>query len=124
MTPNLISLEEIRTLYANFDAPIAAFDCGEKCAPYNEGGKPFCCDICHAVPTGYKSEWEYLRKSTDLWREWTAEVCTDTLEEAEEERKRLEEETPARMKLMECLGPDQCQRDFRALTCRQFPFFP
>jgi hypothetical protein len=28
------------------------------------------------------------------------------------------------MVLMECLGPKQCQRNFRALTCRQFPFFP
>ncbi len=124
MTPNLISPDEIWTLYANFDAPIAAFDCGEKCAPYNEGGKPFCCDICHAVPTGYKSEWDYLIKNTDLWREWTAEACTDSPEEAEEEKKRLEEETPAKMKLIECLGPDLCQRDYRALTCRQFPFFP
>ncbi len=23
-----------------------------------------------------------------------------------------------------CLGPDRCLRDFRALSCRAFPFFP
>jgi hypothetical protein len=28
------------------------------------------------------------------------------------------------MLLLACLGPSQCQRDFRALSCRQFPFFP
>lgn len=28
------------------------------------------------------------------------------------------------MILLACLGPDRCQRDFRALSCRQFPFFP
>jgi hypothetical protein len=28
------------------------------------------------------------------------------------------------MILLACLGPSQCQRDFRALSCRQFPFFP
>jgi len=28
------------------------------------------------------------------------------------------------MVLLACLGPSQCKRDFRALSCRQFPFFP
>jgi len=28
------------------------------------------------------------------------------------------------MILLECLGPDDCQREFRTLICRQFPFFP
>jgi hypothetical protein len=28
------------------------------------------------------------------------------------------------MVLLACLGPDQCQREYRALSCRQFPFFP
>jgi hypothetical protein len=28
------------------------------------------------------------------------------------------------MVLLACLGPDRCQRNFRALSCRQFPFFP
>jgi hypothetical protein len=124
MTQEAISPDEIGFFYANFDAPIAAFDCGEKCAPYNEGGKPFCCDICHAVPTAYTFEWDYLIDNTDLWDEWKAEQCTDSPEEAEAEVERLRKETPSTMVLMECLGPDQCQRDYRALTCRQFPFFP
>jgi len=124
VTQEAIRPDEIRKFYANFAAPIAHFDCGEKCASHNESGKPFCCDICHAVPTGYTCEWEYLISNTDLWYEWKAEQCTDTQEEAEAEVKRLRKETPDTMVLMECLGPEQCQRDYRALTCRQFPFFP
>lgn len=124
MLQDLIRPDEIKKFYANFDAPIAHFDCGEKCAPHNEGGKPFCCDICHAVPTAYQNEWDYLIYSTDLWHEWDAEECTDNPGEAEAEVVRLRKDTPDNMVLMECLGPDQCQRDFRALTCRQFPFFP
>jgi hypothetical protein len=124
VTQEAIHPGEIKKFYANFDAPIAYFDCGEKCTPHNEDGKPFCCDICHAVPTAYTCEWEYLNKNTDLWHEWKAEQCTDTPEEAEAEVERLSKETPDTMVLMACLGPDQCQRAFRALTCRQFPFFP
>jgi hypothetical protein len=115
---------DIRNLYNRFDTPVVPFDCGEKCKPHNPSGKPFCCDICHAVPTGYLSEWVYLQGNTDLWHEWKAEQCTDTPEEAAEELTRLSAETPDSMVLMECLGPAHCQRDYRALTCRQFPFFP
>ena len=115
---------EIARLYADFDAPVAGLDCGKKCASHNPSGKPFCCDICHAVPTLYQSEWRYVTANTNLWHEWKAEQCTDTPEEAAAEVKRLQDETPDTMVLAECLGPDYCQRDFRGLTCRQFPFFP
>ncbi len=37
---------------------------------------------------------------------------------------RIKADTPGNMVLLACLGPAQCQRDFRALSCRQFPFFP
>ncbi len=124
MSKNEFTPAEIRQLYAEFNAPVAEFDCGKKCAPHNESGKPFCCDICHAVPTLYQSEWQYVTANTDLWFEWKAESCTDTPEEAAAEVKRLADETPETMKLVECLGPSLCQRNFRGLTCRQFPFFP
>lgn len=124
MSTQSIKPEEIGVFYSQFNAPVAEIDCGQRCAPHNEGGKPFCCDICHAVPTGYLSEWVYLQRNTNLWHEWKAEQCTDTPEEAAEEVERLSKETPDTMVLMECLGPAHCQRDYRALTCRQFPFFP
>jgi hypothetical protein len=112
---------DIRSIYDGFNSPIAEFDCGKKCAPHNPSGKPFCCDICHAVPAAYESEWNYLERSTDLWHEWRRDECEDM---TSTDIVRLKADTPKNMVLLACLGPSQCQRDFRALSCRQFPFFP
>ncbi len=112
---------QIRELYDRFNSPIAEFDCGKKCAPHNPSGKPFCCDICHAVPAAYKSEWKYLEQNTQLWHKWRGDECDTATSEA---RARLKADTPTNMVLLACLGPSQCERDFRALSCRQFPFFP
>ena len=112
---------DIRRLYDGFDSSIATLDCGRKCAPHNPGGKPFCCDICHAVPAAYQSEWNYLRRNTGLWHTWRGDECESTISE---ERAHLESDTPKNMILLACLGPSQCEREFRALSCRQFPFFP
>jgi hypothetical protein len=112
---------DILSLYHGFNSPIAELDCGRKCAPHNPSGKPFCCDICHAVPAAYKSEWNTLEHSTDLWHKWRGDECEDT---TSKEVVRIKADTPKNMVLLACLGPSQCQRDFRALSCRQFPFFP
>ncbi len=108
--------EIIENIYARFDAPITKFDCGSKCSPYNERGVPFCCDTLHAVPNAYQAEWQYLQDNTDLWHLW--------LDDDQEETARLLTETPDGMLLIECLGHQQCQRSYRSLTCRAFPFFP
>jgi len=109
---------DVSALYSGFDAPVVALDCGQKCAPYNPSGKPFCCDICHAVPAVYEQEWEFLQPRTDLWHVWRGDECGD--------RTALEvaETPPDEMIFLACLGPNQCQRPFRSLSCRQFPFFP
>lgn len=111
---------DIRALYEGFNSPIAELDCGKMCAPHNPSGKPFCCDICQAVPAAYKSEWKYLESSTNLWRTWRGDECGETTSNASE----LKADTPENMILLACLGPARCQREFRALSCRQFPFFP
>ncbi|MBN1665720.1 MAG: hypothetical protein JW862_01480 [Anaerolineales bacterium] len=107
-------------LYAAFDLPIAGWqadlDCGQKCAPYNEYGVPFCCDTRHAVPTAYLEEWEYLHTHSDLWHLWQGAEARETA--------RLRAETPERQVLIACQGHQHCQRDFRSVTCRAFPFFP
>ena len=103
-------------LYARFQAPIAAMDCAERCAPHNEWGAPFCCDTRHSVPTAYLDEWMYLRVNTDMWQVWMADEPSETA--------RLREQTPEGQVLIECQGHEFCQRGFRALTCRAFPFFP
>jgi len=115
-TPRL----DIRRLYDRFNAPIAALDCGAKCAPHNPSGKPFCCDICQAVPAAYHQEWSFLRENTGLWHAYRGDECPGDPTSPEE----LTAETPKHMRLLACLGPDRCQREYRALSCRQFPFYP
>jgi hypothetical protein len=113
--------DDIRRIYDGFDSPIASLDCGRMCAPHNPSGKPFCCDICHAVPAVYKSEWKYLKDNTGLWHKWRGDECETT---TTEDRVHLKAETPNEMVLLACLGPSRCEREFRAISCRQFPFFP
>jgi hypothetical protein len=110
----------IRAWYDQFDSPVVPIDCGLKCSPHNASGKPFCCDICHAVPSAYHQEWFYLQASTDLWHLWRGDECTQNPEDPT----KLAEDTPETMQLVACLGPAYCQRRFRSLSCRQFPFFP
>src|SRR5512146_706447 len=112
-----LSAEDIRRIYDGFDSAIATLDCGKRCAPHNPSGKPFCCDICHAVPAAYRSEWAYLEPNTDLWHRWRGDECGKG--SASATRKRLESQTPGSMLLLACLGPDRCQRQYRALSCRQ-----
>lgn len=106
----------VEDLYRHFDAPISALDCGRECAPYNENGVPFCCDIQHSIPAAYTAEWEYLRLHTDLWQRWQPE----TLELGDA----LRQQTPDDMLLLECRGHVRCQRPYRTIACRAFPFFP
>lgn len=107
-------------LYAAFNAPVIDIDCGLKCAPHNPAGIPFCCDICHAVPIAYRSEWMYLKANSSLWHLWRGDEC-----DCEETAKRqLIEQTPPHLCLLACKGPAECEREYRAVSCRQFPFFP
>lgn len=118
---NLSSIPlDVKALYERFDSSVTAFDCGEKCRIHNANGKPFCCDICHAVPVAYPQEWEYLRPRTDLWHEWTGDECPTDPTDPEI----LHEQTPDHLLLMACKGPAFCLREYRASSCRQFPFFP
>lgn len=108
--------EAYTDLYTSFHSPISVLNCGEKCAPYNENRVPFCCDTRHAVPTAYQKEWDYLKAQTNLWHLWSPSDSKEV--------RRMRSETPAGQILIECLGHTQCQRDFRSITCRAFPFFP
>ena len=109
-----------RDLYDAFDSPVTPVDCGLMCAPHNPRGIPFCCDICCAVPVAYKPEWQYLRGSTSLWHRWRGDECA----EEKVDRDVLTGQTPSHLCLLACRGPESCERPFRAVSCRQFPFFP
>ncbi len=108
--------KDFPSFYQDFNQPVAEFDCGQRCAPYNQRGVPFCCDTHHAVPTAYQPEWDYLKANTDLWHVWMADKAEETI--------RLQAQTPPGLVLIECQGHTRCQRAFRSMTCRAFPFFP
>ena len=117
---NSLTENDIQRLYNQFDSPVVGLDCGKMCAPYNRHNKPFCCDICEAVPAVYYEEWKYLQPETNLWHPWRGDECTENPEDPAP----LQAETPENMLLLACLGPQSCQREYRAMSCRQFPFFP
>jgi len=107
---------DFASIHTLFQSPIAALDCGERCSVHNERGVPFCCDLQHAIPTAYQSEWEYLQVHTDLWRRWDGGSARET--------ERIRQQTPDGQVLIACKGHLLCQRGFRSVTCRAFPFFP
>lgn len=108
--------DDFARIYASFDTPITAFDCGKKCGPYNQYGVPFCCDTNHMIPTSFHVEWSYLQYNTNLWHKWVDCEPGNT--------GHLESATPEDQILVKCLGHKFCQRGFRTITCRSFPFFP
>ena len=122
-TPADLNAEEIRGFYANFNVPVTDLDCGQMCAPHNPSGKPFCCDICHAVPAAYTSEWGTLKGVTELWHPYRGDECASE-PGPEPATPVTDSDMPPGMIPLACLGPDRCERENRLLSCRQFPFFP
>ena len=104
-----------RELYSGFEVSLCKVDCGLKCGPYNDYGVPICCDIHQVIPSAFDLEWRYLKENTDLWQPWSS---TDQYNEE------LEEEILDGQVLLQCKGHQECQREFRTLTCRAFPFYP
>lgn len=107
---------DFRSFYRRFHSPVVSLDCGQKCAPYNERGVPFCCDITHAIPSAYQAEWEFLQANTNLWHLWQGPTASET--------ERIRSIAPEGQVLIACLGHSQCQRQYRSIVCRAFPFFP
>lgn len=108
--------EIFRDLYRGFDMPLCEIDCGSKCGPYNDYGVPVCCDIHQVIPSAFELEWRYLRENTDLWKPWSSSTDLDDQE--------LEEGILDGQVLLQCKGYRDCEREFRSLTCRAFPFYP
>ena len=105
-----------KELYQEFSLPLSETDCGEKCGPYNDYGVPVCCDIELVVPSAYDLEWEYLQTETDLWHLWQGSASI--------EREELIRDVQSGQQLIQCLGHQSCQRSYRSITCRAFPFYP
>ena len=56
-----------------------------------------------------------MKEKTDLWQPWSSSNPIDA---------DLENDVQDGQVLLKCLGYQHCQRPFRTLTCRAFPFFP
>lgn len=97
-------------VYKSFHISSCEEDCGKQCAPFNKSGLPFCCDHTQAIPAAYRQEWDYLAVHSSQWQ------LSETQQTAED--------LPDHMLLLSCQGPQKCHRPTRALSCRQFPFFP
>ncbi|NQS91801.1 MAG: hypothetical protein HQ574_05270 [Chloroflexi bacterium] len=104
-----------RSLYQGFSLPLTRIDCGKKCGPFNDYGVPVCCDIQLLVPAAYDLEWRYLQDETDLWQLWV---------DPEQNKNDLQNQVQVGQVLLACQGHQHCQRDYRTLTCRAFPFYP
>lgn len=109
-----IKPHEWSALYANFEAPISRYDCGQYCAPFNNG-EPFCCSTQHSIPVVLVEEWQYLQARTDLWH---------LFQPRNNHEKQLQDELASDCRLLECKGYKHCERDNRSLSCRAFPFYP
>jgi hypothetical protein len=112
---NLQEKEVFQELYRDFGMPLAGIDCGTKCGPYNDYGVPVCCDIHRVIPSAFELEWSFLQENTDLWQPWSS---------SGNHAQELEGELQEGQVLLQCKGYQECQREFRTLTCRAFPFFP
>ena len=105
-----------KELYQEFSLPLSGIDCGEKCGPFNDYGVPVCCDIKLVVPSAYDLEWEYLQAETELWHLWQGSGAI--------EQEELIQDVQPGQQLLQCLGHQSCQRSYRSITCRAFPFYP
>ena len=111
----LVDKEIFRELYSGFAMPLSEIDCGLRCGPHNDYGVPVCCDIQQVVPAAFDLEWRFLQENMDLWQPWSSYGSVDL---------ELEEELQDGQVLIMCKGYQECQRNFRTLTCRAFPFYP
>jgi hypothetical protein len=109
-----ISQQDVKEIYRTLHQPVVEFDCGKKCAEINNG-VPICCDDSHAIPVLYTSELIYLRKKTDLWRNFRA---------YDQHERTMASELPDDQRFARCKGHLECERENRSISCRTFPFFP
>ena len=106
--------EDFARIYKRFEAPIARFDCGRKCAPLN-GGEPVCCSAKNAVPLVLKSEWQLLKSRSDLWHRFKPFDAAS---------RKMVDGLHHSCTAIECKGVAFCERENRSMACRAFPFYP
>ncbi|OGJ86583.1 MAG: hypothetical protein A2487_11715 [Candidatus Raymondbacteria bacterium RifOxyC12_full_50_8] len=104
----ILSVVEINweRLYGMFTAPVIEGDCSVLCAHENRGVPP-CCSIRRHVPMLFKEEFAWLMKKTRMWSP-----------------KRALFSNHHAIMFCACKGVRECDRHYRSLSCRFFPFEP
>ncbi len=113
-TDKHITFEEIEYFYTLLNENITNYDCGDLCKPYNKG-IPYCCSVDNAIPLLYRTEFEYLQKKGDLWKEWIPRTKDDEKIKRDENKEQI---------FCECKGYHHCIREQRSISCRTFPLEP
>ena len=101
-------------IYKAFMLTAIKDDCGKLCAP-DEDDIPICCNEERALPVLYKSEYDFVIKRTKMWKKLKPRTATE---------KKIVEETDDDNVYVRCRGHKACDRDYRGITCRIFPFYP
>jgi len=107
--------KKIEELYRLLDVPMLDFDCGQLCAPENDG-IPICCDQRTIIPILYADELRWHRQHGKFWKRMPkrGKAARELAEMVEDDIDHL----------AVCLGPSKCERSKRAFVCRVFPFEP
>lgn len=115
MTKKKLTQKQLKRWYRLLEPPMTDFDCGQLCAPDNDG-IPNCCDHEWTIPLLFKEEYKYHRARSRFWRRYprrTPEQRADANEfDSEHDWACL------------CPGAARCERNLRALVCRLYPFMP
>lgn len=103
-----------KKLYDAYSANVTGFNCGELCAPGNNG-IPVCCVNQDHQPVLFRDELKWLRTRTNLWHKRPATT---------RKLKKMDAEIENYICYADCKGIAHCERRNRSLTCRFFPFEP
>ncbi len=104
----------LRRFYRLLSVKMIDFDCGELCAPKNEG-IPRCCENESCVPILFHEEYKWHRKNGTFWKRMPPTT---------KEIKKFIEESEDYYVFSKCPGPGGCKRSKRSLNCMTYPFQP
>jgi hypothetical protein len=103
-----------QALYKSFSAQVCSVNCGALCAPFNRG-IPYCCKHRYQEPILFTGELAWLKTQTALWKHKPLNTRA---------HRRSAAAIEDYIKYAHCKGIEQCERKYRSLACRFFPFEP
>ena len=109
-----ISEKQLRRFHRLLSVKMIDFDCGEICAPQNNG-IPKCCENEFVVPVLFREEYNWHRKNGKFWKRMPPKT---------KEIRKFIEESETYYVFSQCPGPKDCRRSKRSFNCMIFPFEP